>query len=67
MLWVNILLGLAALPYTSARSLPKVRRQTQGAPYINYTQFDGHPGPVSVSVSVNSGERNQTAPLLYGW
>lgn len=35
--------------------------------YINYTQFDGHSGPVAVRVSLTNGSRNLTAPYLYGW
>ena len=35
--------------------------------YINQTYYNGHEGPVTVSVQVNGGQRNQTAPMLYGW
>lgn len=35
--------------------------------YINETYYNGHDGPVTVSIAVNGGGRNHTAPLLYGW
>ena len=34
--------------------------------FINQTEYYGNPGPVEVAIST-SGQRNQTAPLLYGW
>jgi hypothetical protein len=35
--------------------------------YINETYYNGHDGPVTVSIATNGGERNKTSPVLYGW
>lgn len=62
---------LAALLLTSSTSCmasvlrDPVRRQSYN--FINETQYNGTTGPVEVGVSLKSGGRNQTAPLLYGW
>lgn len=59
-----------AAPLAASRVLQ--RRQSgetdlAGIDRINYTYFSGNPEPVTVDVGLNSGGRNQTAPLLYGW
>ena len=30
-------------------------------------RYYGNPGPVELSISLNGGGRNATAPYLYGW
>lgn len=35
--------------------------------FIDLTEYNGTDNPVELSISVNGGGRNQTAPWLYGW
>jgi hypothetical protein len=63
--------SLAALLLTATtvwgRSIARNPVKRQSYEFINATQYNGTVGPVEVSVSLNSGARNQTSPLLYGW
>ncbi|KIW13501.1 hypothetical protein PV08_08689 [Exophiala spinifera] len=64
----SVLVALLQLS-TSAwgRSVVKAPVKRQSYDFINITQYNSTPGPVELSVSLNAGGRNQTAPLLYGW
>ena len=68
-LFYTALLAVAA-PLITARGL--TRRQSgetnlEGINHINYTYYNGTPGPVTVNLGLNAEGRNETAPLLYGW
>ena len=52
----------------TARSISSpVRRQLLNGQFINQTQYGNDSTSVELSVSLNGGGRNETAPLLYGW
>lgn len=63
--------SLAALLLTttiaSARSVARRTAKRQSFEFINATQYNSTNVPVEVSISLTTGARNQTAPLLYGW
>lgn len=66
-MWHFIFLNLF-LSLTTAS--PLTRRQYDGPPsysFVNYTEYNGSTGAVEVKVSLTAGQRNETAPLLYGW
>ncbi|KAK6373358.1 hypothetical protein LTS17_008378 [Exophiala oligosperma] len=64
--WVLVAL-LQLSTATWARSVTRAPAKRQSYDFINITQYNSTPSPVEVSVALNAGGRNQTAPLLYGW
>jgi len=67
MLSLTLLVGVLQLTtFSWARGVVRTDKR-QSYDFINITQFNSTPGPVEVSVSLNAGGRNETAPLLYGW
>ena len=48
-----------------AKNLPLAKRQEAHAGYINVTA--SNVSSVSVNVLTKTGQKNDTAPLLYGW
>lgn len=68
MLSPTVLLVVLQLTTSSwARGVVRNSLKRQSFDFINMTQYNSTPAPVEVSVSLNAGGRNQTAPLLYGW
>ncbi|KAK5258904.1 hypothetical protein LTR20_005855 [Exophiala xenobiotica] len=68
MYYTSLLVVLLQLSTASwARSVVRTPGKRQSFDFINITQYNSTPSPVEVSIALNAGGRNQTAPLLYGW